>query len=343
MNKKVVISIGFAAVLSILIGMTFVWIATGTLSHSKSLYIWNIGYSLTIGLSLFGNGYFFRMFAKRFINWVEQPGVSVFRAVLFHFSYSSLVILGVNWVWFGVVLNRTWEKFVEYGGIETLLGEYFIMFVITLIIYTISFFKSWKYNLMEAEGLKREALHLKYKVLQEQVNPHFLFNSLNVLESLIDLNTDRAKQFVGELSGFYRGVLEIKDQEIIPLQEELDLVRKYVYLQQIRFGESLQTEIKSDLSDDAFVIPLSVQSLVENAIKHNEISRERPLSIIVSTDDAGKLVVRNNIQHKNTQDVSNGTGLKSLADRYEFLTGNKIKVQADGTEYMVEIPLIETV
>ncbi len=311
----------------------------GSLKNPFSLYAWNAGYSMCLGLPLFASGYWFRLYEKFFIDWIRKPVQSITIAQLVHLVYASSVIFIVNWFWFIVVSGHEWENFWEYNK-GTILAEYIIFVIIAAIIYAISFFKAWRQEVRDSEEVKTEALSLKYQVLQNQVNPHFLFNSLNVLGSLIDTDVVKAKKFTRELSHFFRNVLQFKDKDIIPLQEELDFVKKYIYLQQIRFGKALEVEIIASKNMRGNVIPLSLQTLVENAIKHNEISKASPLRIIIAVTDDRTLIVENNIQLKNAMEPGNKTGLRNLAGRYEFLTGKKVEITQNSKYFRVILPLI---
>ncbi len=339
MLEKRIIGIAYAALFSTSIGITIMFLMTGTLQRPFSVYLWNAGYSLCLGLPLFANGYLFRWFERKYINWIKRPVQSVLSALSMHLVYSTFVILTVNWFWFVIVLDQGMRNFWA-SNTAMIISEYIVFIIVAAIIYAISFFKAWRKEVTQSEEIKREALSLKYQVLQNQVNPHFLFNSLNVLGSLIDIDSEKAKQFTRELSLFYRDVLHYKDQDIIPLKEEIAFVRKYIYLQQIRFGEALEVEIIANENMEGRVIPLSLQALVENAVKHNEISKSNPLKIVIAITDEHELIVENNIQHKKILDSGSGTGLKNLANRYEFLTGKKVDISENSHYFRVILPLI---
>lgn len=337
--KKVTIQWIIAVIISILIGLITSLFFGGSLNKPIISHLWNAGYSVSIGLPLFLNGYLFGWFAQRYIDWIKRPVKSVMLALSIHLVYSSVVIFVVNWFWFIVVSNYNWEDFWSFNK-TTIFSEYIIFVIVASIIYAVSFFKSWKFAVQESEMVKREALSLKYQVLQNQVNPHFLFNSLNILGSLMDIDIEKAKEFTRELSLFYRDVLHYKDQDIISLKEEIDFVKKYIYLQQIRFGEALQVDIIANEKIDGKVIPLSLQALVENAIKHNEISKANPLKIVIAISDDHELIVENNLQPKKLLENDSGTGLKNLAGRYEFLTGKKVEISKNKNYFRVNFPLI---
>jgi len=339
-RKKVTVKLLNAALISILIGIVISWFMGVSLNRSLESYLWSAGYSVSLGVPLFANGYLFGWFERRFIDWINFPVRSVFIALGLHLLYSSFVIFFVNWFWLIIVLEQNWENFWNYNH-ATILSEYIVFVIIAAIIYAISFFRAWREEVSQKEKVKRESLALQYKVLQDQINPHFLFNSLNVLGSLIDLDVDKAKTFTRELSTFYRDVLHFKNLDIISLKEEIHFVKKYIYLQQIRFGDALQVDIIANEKVDGKVIPLSLQTLVENAIKHNEMSMANPLKIVIAISDNYELLVENNLQQKRTLDASSGTGLKNLAGRYEYLTGKEMMITKNHDYFRVSIPLIK--
>lgn len=338
-SRKFLKELPLAVILSILIGLVISLFFGVPLDRPLKSYLWSAGYSICIGVPLFANGYLFEWFEKRYINWIKQPVQSVFAAMGMHLFYSSLVIFSVNWFWFVFLLDSEWANFWTYNK-ATIISEYIIFIIIAAIIYAISFFRAWRDEVRQKEKVKREALALQYKVLQDQINPHFLFNSLNVLRSLIDLDIEKAKEFTSELSDFYRDMLHFKNQDIIPLKAEIDFVKKYIFLQQIRFGDALQVDIIANEKVDGKVIPLSLQSLVENAIKHNEMSMANPLKIIIAISDNHELVIENNVQLKGVREKSSHTGLKNLGGRYKYLTGKEMVVTKNEHYFRVSLPLI---
>lgn len=339
-KSNIVIGILIAAVASLLIGLIFTVVFGGSLKMPLKSYLWDAGYSLSIGLPLFANKLVFLRYEKYFIDWYKKPIKSLVGALILQMLYSSIVIWTVNWFWFVVAGKQETQNFWQHNA-PTIISEYIIFIIIAAIIYASSFFKAWRNEIEQKEKVKREALSLQYKVLQDQINPHFLFNSLNVLGSLIDMDVPKAKTFTRELSTFYRHLLQLKNYDIIPLKEEIDFVKKYIYLQQIRFGDALQVDIIANEKISGKVIPLSLQALVENAIKHNEVSIDRPLKIVIAISDDYELVVENNLQLKRLREQPSLTGLKNLAGRYEYLTGKEMKVSKNQHYFRVSIPLIQ--
>ena len=208
----------------------------------------------------------------------------------------------------------------------------------TLLTNAILFFKNWKEAAVQQEKLKREQLALQYETLKSQVNPHFLFNNLNSLTSLINSNPDKAIDFVKKLSEVYRYVLDQKDHELVDLSTELKFLKSYVFLQKIRFENNLTVQI--DVSEKNFkVIPLSVQMLVENAIKHNEISDKKPLQIRIFSDADQYLTVENGLQKKYGSEGT-GSGIQNIRDRYNFFSDRKVSISFNSERFRVSIPLL---
>jgi LytS/YehU family sensor histidine kinase len=177
--------------------------------------------------------------------------------------------------------------------------------------------------------------------LRNQVNPHFLFNSLNTLVYLIPEDSEKAVRFVQQLSKVYRYVLESREARIIPLQDELAFLQSYIFLLKERFGENLQVKL-TDLNGqtDGAIVPLTLQMLFENAIKHNVISTEKPLMIEVFAEK-GHLVVRNNLQRKNQVMDSTGVGLENIRTRYRMLTDREVEVIVSREYFTVLLPMVE--
>lgn len=202
-------------------------------------------------------------------------------------------------------------------------------------------FKHWKKTIIESERLRREKAESQYLALKNQVNPHFLFNSLNSLSSLIRISPDKAIEFVDKFSKIYRYVLDSTDKMLIELREEINFLQSYIYLQKIRFGDNLEINLNIDARHlDEYIPPLAIQMLVENALKHNEVSTEFPLKINLEIED-NYLIISNNLQLKHGIEDSTGIGLKNLEARYELFTEQKPIFYATTDKYFAKIPLIK--
>jgi len=190
--------------------------------------------------------------------------------------------------------------------------------------------------------VQKENLQSQFEVLKSQINPHFMFNSLNVLSGLINKDIGKAQQFIDEFSHIYRYVLETLEQPVVTLEKELDFTRSYLFLQQIRHGNDLSYTVNLPSALLKWVLPpLSLQVVLENAIKHNIVNESKPLKIEIFSEN-NHLVVRNNIQPKISAVASTGLGLKNLVKRYGLISEFTPMFQVNTDYYVARLPLIET-
>jgi sensor histidine kinase YesM len=233
----------------------------------------------------------------------------------------------------------------EEGMLKNVINNSLITSVINIIIITvieaIVWFKRSQQSLVIAEKLERENSQIRFETLKSQLNPHFLFNSLNVLSSLIKHDSDKAQYFVDEFSSVYRYTLDVIEKPVVELREEINFAKSFLYLQKIRFDNAVDMEINVDASKlNDLVPPLAIQTLLENAFKHNRASVDNPLKINIYDEDDG-LVVINNLQPKIKGDDSKGVGLNNLRKRYELLGEKLPQFSVTEKEYIAKIPLIK--
>ncbi|MEO0468410.1 MAG: histidine kinase, partial [Bacteroidota bacterium] len=213
--------------------------------------------------------------------------------------------------------------------------------LVSVIYEAIYFYQMWKKSVTHSEMLLRQQVETQLESLKNQVNPHFLFNSLNTLTSLIPRNPDNAIKFVNKLSQVYRYVLEVNASQMIPLWQELQFMDAYLFLLKERHGEKLQVEM--DIPEGFHnhkVISLVLQILLENAVKHNVVSQKKPLKVQVFVEDDALWVV-NPLQPKSMPLPSTGLGLKNIAERYDLLAGEGMVIDQTETEFRVGVPLIQ--
>jgi two-component system LytT family sensor kinase len=206
------------------------------------------------------------------------------------------------------------------------------------------YMENWKILHAESERLKTMNINSQYQFLKDQVKPHFLFNSLNTLASLIAIDAERAEKFVMEMSAVYRYLLSKKETELAVLRDELNFLRSYVLMLKTRFGDSFQMNIHVDEREyDYLLPPFVLQLLVENAVKHNVVSREKPLNVSITSDGQHNLIITNNIQRKLQPEPSEKTGLTNLIAQYKLLKKeNQLCITDEGGVFKVILPLIET-
>ena len=225
------------------------------------------------------------------------------------------------------------------GNVNNVLKDSLIA-VITILITVLIYMLSRRHQMeMENERLQSENLLVRYETLENQLDPHFLFNSLNTLSGLIGTDDEKAQAYLMQLASTYR--YTIQQNKLVPLADELAFADAYLYMMNIRYGDSLTVVRHFDeVQSGYYVVPISVQLLIETAIKHNVVSNRHPLTITVASTGHGSLRVSNSMCPKEEDSTSEGIGLSNMDKRYELITGEHISVSNDGTTFSVEIPLI---
>jgi sensor histidine kinase YesM len=280
-------------------------------------------------------------FDKR-ISWIEKPvkrlilTVSVYILYCFVISLILIIILVLMTVPEVTLQTLDWARVIR-----NTVNPILIALVIITIFVSRSWLMEWRNVAIEAEQLKSNKLAFQYQSLKDQLNPHFLFNSLNVLSHLVYEDADKSAAFIQQLSKIYRYVLDVQQEELVSLEKELEFARNYLSLQHIRFGESLKFSIDSDLPRQKYLPPLSLQLLLENAVKHNIASSANPLYLSIGAKD-GYLWIANNLQPKLTQSAdSSGIGLSNIRQRYALLSNVSPVVEEKEGKYWVGLPLLD--
>lgn len=266
-----------------------------------------------------------------------------FRRIVLQFSFTLILAMVISTLT-TLFANRI-NTYTE--DLTTVLIYNSLMYSVVNIILMI-IFEAWLFSMessnarMKAEALEKEISRIRFDVLKNQINPHFMFNSLNVLSGLIDKDVAKSQLFIDEFSQIYRYVLETIEKPVVSLSDELSFVRSYFFLQQIRYGEALTltVNIPADLIH-MLLPPLSLQMVLENAIKHNIVNHSKPLKIKIYNDNH-YLVVRNNLQPKISSSFSTGLGQKNLAKRYALIGEDKPRFMIESNHYSVQLPLIQS-
>lgn len=332
---RVLTMVALLIVLGNLVVLTYVPLKEFTvlIFLSNSAYSLLIGGSMSVGISRINT------WLEKKYPWLKNPLKRLVLQVSLSIGFCLLIILIVVGVM--VLLNQGvgFSAYIFESGLFMVKVAIIFLSLSFMITNAITFFINWKKSVVLQEQMKREQLAQQYETLKSQVNPHFLFNSLNAVTSLISTDPDKAILFVKKLSDVFRYVLEQKDNELITVEAELDFLDSYIFLQKIRFGENLEVNIDV-LDRKRYIIPLSLQMLVENAIKHNVISKEFPLTINIVSKHGNYLVVSNNLKKKPAMGNSN-IGLENISSRYGFFSFSPVVVTETEDEFRVEIPLIE--
>ncbi len=336
--QKLLLKILLLLLLLIAMGNLLMLVLLRSINYTLEMFIYTSINSLLIGGSFMVGLTTMVKILDRRLPWLKSPLKRLIVQFLVTITF-SLGLISIAIVLNGLFTHQELSSayFLESGFFMIKIAFTFI-FVGSLVSNAVMFFKNWKAAAVQQEKLKREQLALQYETLKSQVNPHFLFNNLNSLTSLISSNPDKAIDFVKKLSEVYRYVLDQKDHELVDLETELKFLESYVFLQKIRFGNNLDVQI--DVNAGNFkVIPLSVQMLVENAIKHNEISDMKPLTIRVFISEKNYLMVENQLQKKSGSE-GNGSGIQNISDRYRFFTDKEVSVFISSERFRICIPLL---
>lgn len=309
----------------------------GDLSVRDGLY-W-FGYLYFIGLATFiwqGNRYLMFRTRKRF-TWFDKP-------------IEKLVLLFMNNIFFTTPLTVAWlcmwYNFAGFSAIKwdvilivALVNVICVLFI-THVYETVFMVKEQQNELVKNSELQRAKAEAELAALKNQIDPHFMFNSLNTLTHLIKVDGSKALEFTENLAEVYRYILSQKDQTLVLLDDELDFTHKYTDLLHLRFGNALiiKKRFNGTAGKDFLIPPTSVFVAFENAVKHNEISEKLPMYIDVDVKE-GQLIISNSIRERKTRAHSSRIGLKNLDERFKLITGKGIAANGDGEKFVVQLPL----
>lgn len=263
-----------------------------------------------------------------------------------------LTIYGVAFT--GVYGELHYQLFFKAFNLESSWPDYqlfdrdltIMMFILYLIILGfnsfIYYFKSWQDAELNAERLQKENIRSQYEALKHQIEPHFFFNSLSVLTSLVYKDADLSASYIAQLSKMYRYILDGKDQTVVPLEQELEFLNAYVFLMTMRHNDSVRfiIEISDESRKYTFIPKTSLQLLAENAIKHNRFSKEKPLLVRIS-EEGDYIKVINNFDRRDLIEGSSGIGLENIRKRYELISDKAIEIQETSLTFCVKLPKLE--
>lgn len=333
--------IGFSiGTLFFLIGSTFETLSGKPLVFNRDLLIAFGLYQMYAIALTFVNVYFFDYLDT--INW---KGLSRYRILI---GALGGIVLTMITLFILRILQETGiegKSYTEFITEESSNGSFYFVSLLITIAITVFFHAFYFYKELQKRKVTEQKIiagtaSAQFDALKNQLDPHFLFNSLNVLTSLIDENPDAAQNFTTSLSKVYRYVLEQKNKELVTVAEELQFARTYVRLLKMRFEDSIVFDIPDKLSNpEAKVVPLSLQLLLENAVKHNVVNSTKPLTISIYEHD-NNLVVKNNLQPKETMKKGSGVGLVNIRQRYHLLTERQVSINKTTSHFSVEIPML---
>ena len=285
------------------------------------------------------NAYYYDGISIRY-DWETQPKARLWVGALGSIIL-SIIAFGLLRIFLSmVVYGNSFDDFVKYEESFSYVFAIIITVLISLFLHAFHFYKALQENKVKEQKIIAGTASAKFDALKNQLDPHFLFNSLNVLTSLIEEDPDQAQKFTTSLSKVYRYVLEQKNKDLVSVDEELQFAKTYVKLLKMRFEDSIILDIPEKASDpEAKIVPLSLQLLLENAVKHNIVNSAKPLHIRIFEDN-GHLQVSNNLQEKQVVKKSSGVGLQNIQQRYELLSTRKMEIQKTATDFTVQLPML---
>jgi sensor histidine kinase YesM len=311
---------------------------------SGALKDWNsflIGFlwAFSITITQWGGIQLINAYIDKKISWIEAPVKKTMVQILAFLTYSITAFILIQlfnyYIWLNVTPSKSWDSIIK-----SLPYTLMISGIISLIFTAMGFFFAWKRSFQQAEKLKVEMLAYKYESLRNQINPHFLFNSLNVLSDLVYDDQRMAVKFIQQMSDLFRYVLDSRDKELVPLKDELEFIRSYTFMLKTRFEEKLIIDIDVQPDPEDYIVPMSLQLLIENAVKHNEVSEAFPLRISVRKVDDW-LEVENSLQLKKVGDDSKKTGLKNVTQQYAFFSEKPIRIFTSDDRFLVRLPILK--
>jgi hypothetical protein len=326
------------------LGFSYLFVLSIKIPKGRSIYdfpwsddapIWSFGFCLT-GASL-------TILTKWSFGLLSEKSKSVFRdfvVLLCLIPVNSLIITTFS-ILVLKITDSGGERPIEFDWVMGFLSQFMLQVFVSFSCigyFYLTLVNKTKERLLYTQKAKSE---MELKILQQNIEPHFLFNNLNVLSSLIDSNPARANEFLSRLAELYRYILQTRNVEIVPLKQELAFSQNYVYLLQERFGEvyHFDWQVAENKLNGQMIIPVTLQTLLENAVKHNAGNQENPLHISIRLED-NNLIVQNEMRVKNLTFPTNKTGLQNLKMRYDLLSEKPLEILQTEKTFTVKLPLL---
>ncbi|WP_300436347.1 2TM domain-containing protein [Christiangramia sp.] len=300
--------------------------------------LWGMYFMYTFVLTCI-NGFYFYYFSEK-IGWEGASLKRVFGAAAGSIVLTLIGFFFVRMIDETIINDKTIKEFLSNESIKNYFFPLLFTAVVSMFFHLVYFYKALQDKRLKEQKIIAGTASAKFDALKNQLDPHFLFNSLNVLASLIEENPEQAQGFTTGLSKIYRYVLEQKDKDLVNLTEELKFASTYMKLLKMRFENSIYFEIPENLSnEEAKVVPLSLQLLLENTIKHNIVNEVQPLKIKIYETE-GYLVVENDFQKKEVLGDRKGVGLQNIINRYHVVTDRKVLIEQTEEVFRVKLPVL---
>lgn len=336
--KNILITFAIGCIVFVIGNALYKGFAFGSISALFINFSFYQLYAFVLGYS---NMYYFSYLEKR--TWETKNGISKRRLIIGIVGSVIITLIGLFILRVLTALvydGTTFEAFIAKESWRNYSFGIWITLSIVITFHAFYFFNKLQQNKIKEQKVIAGTASAKFDALKNQLDPHFLFNSLNVLTSLIEENPDNAQKFTTSLSKVYRYVLEQKNKDLVTVDEELAFAKTYMSLLKMRFEDSIVFEIPEQATNpESKVVPLSLQLLLENAVKHNIVTSSKPLHIKIYEEN-GNLIVENNLQIKQIVKKSSGVGLNNITQRYQLLTTKKVNINQEANRFAVAIPML---
>ncbi len=310
----------------------------GRVYHSPQTFLLGFIWSLFISITQWiGPVLIIHALDKR-LPWIRKPVTRTFTQFILMLVWSVSAFAAVQLLMIylinGLPPSEAWQYVTGF-----IVYTFLIALFISLVFTAIGFFRAWRSSVLNEAAIKSEMMSYKYESLRNQINPHFLFNSFNVLSDLVYEDQEQAVKFIRQMSELFRYILDSRDKELVSLIEELEFIKLYAFLLKTRFGDKLKLEIDLNPNINDYIVPMTLQLLVENAVKHNEVSEKFPLTISIR-QNGQYIEVENAVKPKPIGNDSKKTGLKNIAQQFAFFSDKEIEVTSTGSYFLVRVPVI---
>ncbi|MFT7251532.1 MAG: hypothetical protein ACI9FW_001272 [Flavobacterium sp.] len=326
--------------ISIFVVLMLLRIVSGGSIHFDEGFGWNIFFTFLYTYSLYYANLIIFIQLDRIFKENRFDKRRILLGAVLSFIATVFIVFLLRIIEEVFVQNMSFQEFLLKEKPANYITSIVITLIVTLTLHAFYFYKAYQENRVKEQKIIAGTASAKFESLKSQIDPHFLFNSLNVLSSLIEENPENAQNFTTSLSKIYRYVLEQKDKELVTVAEELAFAKTYMNLLKMRFEDSISYEVPENFNDeDAKVVPLSLQLLLENTIKHNIVSEKKPLHIKISINN-NELIVENNKQIKEVLQDRRGVGLQNIVSRYAILTKRKVLVEDTDEYFRIKLPIL---
>jgi hypothetical protein len=330
-SRSVKIFVSLGALISVV--ATLLWLMQPT----TTFYLTG-GWIITVGVLLWlGN----RQLANAFDKILPWKTWGNFRFFLHLLSGLAFLLILMNLSYLGLKLMLTTDPPTLDQLLVTNVYGAFIFIPVFSIYFSLHFLRHWRKSELDVERIQKENMRSQLTLLQSKLDPHFLFNNLNILSALMDADIEKSKVFIDKFADVYRGLLQRAD-DLTPLSQELEFIDSYLFLLRTRFEDHIiVTQNIKGSGKSAMIPPLTLQLLVENAVKHNTVSDSHPLTIQFLQIEDDYLIVSNTLNQNDYSENREGSGLKNIQGRYAYFTDKPVKIVKSNSHFEVHIPLLE--